>query len=116
MPRGCGNTGESEGEGFGVRFSICQVRAMLRARVRMYHHHMGAPIGLLMRRSWVSLRVIMNLCDRKVLDLMENINLVPKVAFWYVDYIQKLFSAIKLDWRWGGRGHAVQEGLGEGGG
>ena len=38
--------------------------------------------------------------DRKVLDLMENIKLVPNVAFRYVNEIRKLVSAIKLGWRW----------------
>ena len=38
--------------------------------------------------------------DRKVLDLMENIKLVPNVAFQYVHEIRKLVSAIKLGWSW----------------
>ena len=31
---------------------------------------------------------------------MENIKLVPNVAFRYVNEIRKLVSAIKLGWRW----------------
>ena len=65
---------------------------------KVYQQRSGAPIGL--RGSGASLRIIMNLWDRKVLDMMENINLVPRVAFRYVDDIRKLTNAIKLGWRW----------------
>ena len=65
---------------------------------KVYKQRSGAPIGL--RGSGASLRVIMNLWDTKVLELMENIKLVPRVAFRYVDDIRKLLNAIKLGWRW----------------
>ena len=65
---------------------------------KVYQQRSGAPIGL--RGSGTSLRIIMNIWDRKVLNLMENIKMAPKVAFRYVDDIRKLVSAIKLGWRW----------------
>ena len=65
---------------------------------KIYQQRSGAPIGL--RGSGASLRLIMNLWDRKVLDLLEDIKLIPRVAFRYVDDIRKLLRAIKLGWRW----------------
>ena len=64
----------------------------------VYKQRSGVPIGL--HGSGASLRIIMNLWDSKVLDLMKNIKLTPRVAFRYVDDIRKLLRAIKLGWRW----------------
>ena len=65
---------------------------------KVYKQRSGAPIGL--RGSGASLRIIMNLWDSKVLDLLENINWAVRVGFRYVDDIRKLLRAIKMGWRW----------------
>ena len=65
---------------------------------KVYKQRSGAPIGL--RGSGASLRIIMNLWDSKVLDLLENINWTVRIGFCYVDDIRKLLRAIKLGWRW----------------